>query len=109
MAKAGKLKILAIGTKSEKFPAAKTFDELGFKGNYFGWGGIAIPKGAPQEIIDKLTAITEEITKDPEFIKAIKNMNAKPDFTPGTKWKKDLNDQYAEMTQVLTNLGMIKK
>ena len=109
MAKAGKLKILAIGTKSEEFPDAKTFEELGIKGKYYGWGGIAIPKGAPQAVLDRLTTVTEEVTKDPEFIKAIKNMNAKPDYTPGVKWKAELDEQYAEMTQVLMDLGMIKQ
>ncbi|MEG2140362.1 MAG: tripartite tricarboxylate transporter substrate binding protein [Bilophila sp.] len=108
MASAGKLKLLAIGTKSEQFPDVPTFEELGFKGNFYGWGGIAVPKGTPKAIIDKLAAVTEEITKDPEFIKAIKNMNATPDYTAGDVWMKQLQSQYAEMSQVLKGLGMIK-
>ncbi len=109
MAKAGKMKILAIGSPSDEFPEAKTFEQLGFKGKYFGWGGIAVPKGAPQDVIDKLAAVTKEITEDPEFQKAIHNMGAKHDFTTGTEWMTQLKDQYAEMTRVLTDLGMIKK
>lgn len=108
MAKAGKLKILAVGAKSEDFPEAPTFAELGYKGNYFGWGGIAAPKGTPKDVLEKLTAVTEEITKDPEFIKAIKNMGAAPDFTPGEKWISELNDQTEEMRAVLTSLGMLQ-
>lgn len=108
MAKAGKLKILAVGAKSEDFPEAPTFAELGYKGNYFGWGGIAAPKGTPKDVLEKLTVITEEITKDPEFIKAIKNMGAAPDFTPGEKWIPELNAQTEEMRSVLTSLGMLQ-
>lgn len=104
MVSAGKLKILAIGAKSEQFPDAPTFEELGFKGNYYGWGGIAAPKGTPKEILEKLAAVTEEITKDPEFIKAIKNMNATPDFTKGDKWVEQLKTQYAEIGDVLKSL-----
>lgn len=109
MAAAGKLKLLAIGTKSEQYPDVPTFEELGFKGNYYGWGGIAAPKGTPKEILDKLAAVTEEITKDPEFIKAITNINATPDFTTGDEWMQQLKSQYTEMTKVLEDLGMIKK
>ena len=67
MVRAGKLKILAIGAKSKDFPDAPTFADLGIKGNYFGWAGIAAPKGTPKEIIDKLTAVSEDMSKDPAF------------------------------------------
>ena len=41
MASADKLKILAIGTKSDVYPNAPTFAEQGYEGNYYGWAGIA--------------------------------------------------------------------
>ena len=86
MASADKLKILAIGTKSDVYPNAPTFAEQGYEGNYYGWAGIAAPKGTPKEILDRLAAISEEIVKDPEYIKAIKNMNATPDYSTGEAW-----------------------
>ena len=101
-----KLKILAIGTKSDVYPNAPTFAEQGYEGNYYGWAGIAAPKGTPKEILDRLAAISEEIVKDPEYIKAIKNMNATPDYSTGEAWMKQLKEQYAEMNKVLTDLGL---
>lgn len=109
MVDGGKLKLLAIGAKSDAYPDVPTFEELGYPGNYYGWAGIAVPKGTPKEILDKLAAITAEVTKDPEFIKAIKNTGATPDFTPTEAWMPQLKDQYAEMTKVLSDLGMITK
>lgn len=109
MAAADKLKILAIGTKSAEFPNAPTFAEQGYKGNYYGWAGIAAPKGTPKEILDKLAKISEEIVKDPEYVKAIQNMNASPDFKTGEEWMAQLKDQYAEMNNVLTELGLASK
>lgn len=106
MASADKLKILAIGTKSDVYPNAPTFAEQGYEGNYYGWAGIAAPKGTPKEILDRLAAISEEIVKDPEYIKAIKNMNATPDYSTGEAWMKQLKEQYAEMNKVLTDLGL---
>lgn len=109
MVRAGKLKILAIGAKSEEFPDAPTFADLGIKGNYYGWAGIAAPKGTPREILDKLTAVTADLTKDPAFIKAVENMGAMPDFTAGEAWMRQLQEQQAEMTLVLKNLQMLKQ
>lgn len=109
MVRAGKLKILAIGTKSADFPDAPTFEELGIKGKYFGWAGIAAPEGTPRAIIDKLTAVTEDMSKDPAFAKAIENMGAMPDFTAGAEWMRQLQEQREEMTLVLKNLNMLKK
>ncbi len=106
---ADKLKILAIGAKSEKYPNAPTFEEQGYKGSYYGWSGIVIPKGAPKEVVDKLIAVTDKISKDPEFIKTIKNLGFTPDNTSGEKWKEEVKAQYVEMEAALTELGLIKK
>lgn len=109
MASADKLKILAIGTKSEQFPDALTFAEQGYQGNYYGWAGLAAPKGTPREIIDRLVEVTAEIVKDPEFIKAMHNIHVSPDFTTGDAWMEQLTAQYAEMSKVLTDLGLSNK
>ena len=106
MASADKLKILAIGTKSDVYPDAPTFAELGYEGNYYGWGGIAAPKGTPKEILDRIAAISAEIVKDPEYIKALHNMHATPDYAVGEPWMKQLKEQYGEMNKVLTDLGL---
>lgn len=46
-----------------------------------------LPRALPKEILDRLAAISEEIVKDPEYIKAIKNMNATPDYSTGEAWR----------------------
>ncbi len=106
---AGKLKILAIGSESEKYPNAPTFAEQGYKGSFYGWSGIVVPKGVPQEIIDKLVAVSGKIYQNPEFIKAIKNLGFNPDNTSGAKWKEEVQQQYNDMTVLLNELGLIKK
>ncbi len=108
MVDAGELKLLVLGAKDPKYPDVPTFNELGYPGNYYGWSGIVIPNGAPQEIKDKLIAVSEKINKDPEFLKALNNLGFKPDNTSGEEFKKSVNAQYNEMKTVLTNLGLIK-
>lgn len=106
LASADKLKILAIGAKSEEYPDAPTFAELGYAGNYYGWAGIAAPKGTPREILDRLAAVSKEIVNDPEYGKALRNMHATPDYATGEAWMKQLTEQYAEMSKVLADLGL---
>ena len=106
LAKAGQLKILAIGFKSEIFPDAPTFADLGYSGNYYGWAGIAAPKGTPKPILDRLAQVSEEIVKDPGYIKVIENMGATPNFATGEAWMTQLREQYAEMERVLDSLGL---
>ncbi len=106
---AGKLKILAIGSDSEKYPDAPTFAEQGYKGSFYGWSGIVVPKGVPQEIIDKLAAVSAKIYEDPNFIKAIRNLGFNPDNTSGAKWKEEVKKQYDDMEILLNELGLIKK
>ncbi len=104
-----KFKILAIGSKSEKYPSALTFEEQGYDGSFFGWSGIVVPKGVPQEIIDKLIAVSDKVHKDPNFIKAIKNLGFTPDNVSGAAWKAEAKAQYEELKTLLSEIGIIKK
>lgn len=104
----GKLKVLAQGTKSEEFPDVPTFSELGYEGDYFGWSAIVLPKGTPQEIVDKLIAVSEKISKDPEYIKAVSNLGFIVDNTSGAKFKEEFDEQFAVMQEVLKNAKIIQ-
>lgn len=104
----GKLKLLAQGAKSEDFPDVPTFSELGYAGDYYGWSAIVLPKGTPQEIVDKLTAVSDKISKDPEFIKAVTNLGFIVDNTSGTQFKKEFEEQYSVMEEVLKHANIIK-
>ena len=106
LASADKLKILAIGAKSEEYPDAPTFADLGYAGNYYGWAGIAAPRDTPSDILDRLAALSEEIVNDPEYGKALRNMHATPNYAAGEAWLKQLREQYAEMSKVLVDLGL---
>ncbi len=106
---AGKLKLLALGAKDPKYPNIPTFNEQGYKGNYFAWSGIAIPAGAPQEVKDKLIEVTDKITQDPEFIKAIENLGFISDRTKGQEFQDAINLQYVDMERTIESLGLKKK
>jgi tripartite-type tricarboxylate transporter receptor subunit TctC len=65
---AGTLRPIAISTiaRWKLFPDTPTFDELGLKGYEAAtWVSLYLPKGAPQEAIDKLNAALNAALADP--------------------------------------------
>ena len=75
------------------------FADYGIKGSFGGWSGVFAPKGVPQEVVDKLTAATAKVMKDPEVLKAYENIGALVDFRHGPSWKTDLKATYAIYTE----------
>lgn len=108
-AKAGQLKILAIGEKSKDFPEAKSFEEQGFPGSYYGWAGLAVPKGTPEAIQQKLSEVTHEITQDPAFIEKALNMGATPSYVDKAAWQPMLEQQNSALQGLLESLQLQKK
>lgn len=107
--KSGKLKLLALGEKSDKYPNVPSFGELGYEGSYFGWGGIAAPKGVPQEVVTKIAETTKTLVNNPEFIKAIENIHATPSYLGPEEWSPILKAQYEGLSKVIDKLGIRAK
>ncbi len=105
----GELKLLAVGAKNDKHPNVQTFEEQGYKGSYYAWSGIAVPANTPQAVKDKIMAVTDKITKNPEFIKAIQNLGFIVDNTSGEAFQKAVDKQYEEMTVIVKSLGYTVK
>jgi tripartite-type tricarboxylate transporter receptor subunit TctC len=97
--KADRATILAVNQKMEQYPNAPTFSEFGIKGSFEGWSGIFAPKGVPQEVVDKLIAVTAKIMKDPQVIKSYQNMGALVDFRHGPQWEADMKVTYDIMAK----------
>src|SRR5712692_10613613 len=65
---AGTLRPIAVTTleRWKQFPGTPTFDELGLKGyEATTWISMYLPKGAPQEVTEKLTAALNAALADP--------------------------------------------
>jgi tripartite-type tricarboxylate transporter receptor subunit TctC len=75
--KAGRLKVLAVGTRERDpvIPDIPTFIQEGVNVWTFGAiRGIGAPKDTPGPIIDYLEATTKKITDDPEFHQIMKDL-----------------------------------
>jgi tripartite-type tricarboxylate transporter receptor subunit TctC len=83
---AGQAKALAVTTaqRTPLLPDVPTFAEVGF-GGYpgQGWWGLAVPKGAPRAIVDKLNAAFVKLFTEPEFMAFLaKNVVVSATTTP---------------------------
>ena len=82
----------------EAFPGVPTFADYGIKGSFGGWSGVFAPKGVPQDVVDKLTAVTAKVMKDPRVLEAYANIGALVDLRYGPEWIADLNTTYSIYT-----------
>ena len=68
---AGKLRALAISRadRLKSFPDVPTFKERGLDIELTAWASVAMPAGAPPEIVNKMSAAMAETMRDPTVIK----------------------------------------
>jgi tripartite-type tricarboxylate transporter receptor subunit TctC len=86
LVQAGKLRALAITsiTRAPAFPDIPTIDESGFKGYDNGaWGGLIFPAGTPKAIVDRASAVLEEVMKSDAVKADLAKAFATP--TPGNQ------------------------
>jgi tripartite-type tricarboxylate transporter receptor subunit TctC len=72
--KGGTLRPIAVSSleRWSLFPDTPTFDELGLKGyEATTWISMYVPKGTPQEVVDRLTAAIDAALADPDVRKRL--------------------------------------
>ncbi|WP_316149568.1 tripartite tricarboxylate transporter substrate binding protein [Cupriavidus sp. BIC8F] len=77
--KSGKLRALAITSRERValYPNVPTLNESGLKGyENVSWGGLVVPKGTPQPIVDKLGTALEKVLKSDQLRQDLSNANA---------------------------------
>lgn len=97
--KADRARALVIDQKMDAFPGVPTFADYGIQGSFGGWSGVFAPKGVPAEVIEKLTAATAKVMKDPAVIEKYNNIGALVDFRHGADWIADMKVTYSIMKE----------
>ena len=82
----GRIKVLAVTTAERvpQLPAVPTVAEAGYPGfSGVGWSGFLLPAGTPREIVEKVSADTQAVLKEPDTVKRIIERGGVPDpMTP---------------------------
>ena len=97
--KAGKVKALAVFSeqRAPQLPNVPTVAELGYPGFHgSGWGGLALPKATPKEIVDKIGADVRRVLNDRLIQQRLIELGAVPDLRGSQEWTDFV---YAEITK----------
>jgi tripartite-type tricarboxylate transporter receptor subunit TctC len=73
-AKGGRLKVLAVTSakRIQALPDVPTMVESGFPRSVTGsWQGLFVPKGTPQQVVNKLFTVTHQVMKTPDVVERL--------------------------------------
>lgn len=108
----GKLRVVGVSA-NQRFPGAlaniPTWREQGVNLVYGGWRAIMGPKGlAPAQVAYWENAL-RRATEAPEWKTDLERNFWSDDFVTSAQFRKDLDQDYAEMKAVLVDLGLAKQ
>ena len=108
---AGKLRVVGVSA-NKRFTGAlaniPTWKEQGVDLVYGGWRAIMGPKGLSPAQIAYWENVLRKATEAPEWKTDLERNYWSDDFVPSAQFRKDLDQDYAAMKAVLTELGLAK-
>lgn len=99
----GRIKILALTTAERvpQLPDVPTVAESGYPGySGVGWSGFVLPTGTPREIVEKVSADTQAILREPDMAKRIIDRGGVPDPTTPQQFSDFIRAEIAKWGEV---------
>ncbi len=111
LAKAGKLKALAVTskTRSPTLPDVPTLAEAGVKTadvDLSFWYAIFGPKGMPAPVKAKLAKAVEKVMSDPKVRERLAKLDIEPAYAPGDVLEKKLQSEISNWTRFIDAKGI---
>jgi tripartite-type tricarboxylate transporter receptor subunit TctC len=109
LVRAGKLRALAVtsSARSEALPDVPTMAELGFAGYEFNtWVGVAVPKGTPKEVVDRLRNGMVNALGASEVQAALRDQGAVPAGTTAEQFRQFVHDEVAKSDRIVSQAGI---
>src|SRR5215471_2801707 len=107
--RSGKLRAIAIGspTRLSLLPEVPTVIESGYPGySATGWGGIFVPNGTPQPIIDKLVATIAKVVTLPEAKKQFEEQGTEGASSTQAEMVAILREDTERLGEIAKRLGL---
>lgn len=102
----GKVRGLAVTSahRLHAVPEVPTFAELGLPGVQLStWFGLAVPKGTPAPVVDKLNKAVAAALQKPDVVKRLNDMGAEPKTSSPAEfavfWKQEI-DRYRDLVKL---------
>jgi tripartite-type tricarboxylate transporter receptor subunit TctC len=109
LVRTGKLRALAVtsSARSEALPDVPTMAELGFAGYEFNtWVGVAVPKGTPKEVIDRLRDGLIAAIGATEVQATLRDQGAVPAGTTAEQFRQFVHDEVAKSDRIVSQAGI---
>jgi tripartite-type tricarboxylate transporter receptor subunit TctC len=104
----GKLKALAVATKSAAMPQVPTAREMGFPNlEMQGWNGFLAPKGTPDAVIARLQREIAAAAKRPEIAKRMTDVGAEPSGSTSAAMRDMLQKQISQVRPAVEELKLV--
>jgi tripartite-type tricarboxylate transporter receptor subunit TctC len=105
--KSGKIRVLGswAGTRTASLPDVPTMKEQGFDVEFYIWAGVFAPAGLPPEVRERLTAAVRQSAQDPEFVKALANVNTPVNYKEGKDFDVFLDTDTRRLAAVVQKMG----
>jgi tripartite-type tricarboxylate transporter receptor subunit TctC len=104
LVKAGDLRGLAVGAEKRlaDFPDMPTLDEKGYPGASLSmWVGFFAPKGIEKPVFEKISAVIEKTSKNPEVIRKVKELGNEYEYTPGDRVAQEIDQEYKVVVDII--------
>jgi len=105
----GKVRAIAVtsGERATSLPQVPTVAEAGYPGFESGsWGGIAVPKGTPPEIVERLNQAIVKVVGQPDVRKALESQSFKPIAGSQAQFQKLIDDESNRYGPLIQKLGL---
>ena len=109
LVRSGKLRALAVtsSARSEALPDVPTMAELGFAGYEFNtWVGVAVPKGSPKEVVDRLRDGMLAALGASEVRATLRDPGAVPAGTTAEQFRQFVHDEVAKSDRIVSQAGI---
>ncbi len=109
LVRSGKLRALAVTStkRSEALPDVPTMAELGFAGYAFEtWVGVAVPKGTPKEIVDRLQSGLTAALASGDVQAALRDQGAVPAGSTPEQFRQFVRAEVAKSDRIVSEAGI---
>lgn len=105
---AGALRMLALlaSQRDPLFPQVPTAKELGLEVDIGAWGGLAVPKGTPEPVKEKLLTAFREAFRNPKFVKMMEERGIRLAWLEGEEFARFLQRQSEQNRRLVEALGL---
>ncbi|HET9043697.1 MAG TPA: tripartite tricarboxylate transporter substrate binding protein [Burkholderiales bacterium] len=105
--KSGKIRVLGswAGTRTAALPDVPTMKEQGYDVEFYIWAGVFAPAGLPADVRERITAAVRASVQDPEFQKAMANVNTPINYKEGKDFDAFVDTDTKRLAEVVRKMG----